>query len=70
MGVLPLTPLTTDTAPGEGLSSFRAIGVGQVENGQGQKHMAARCVGGLLGKAADEPALLEFAKECVLDQAA
>ncbi len=32
--------------------------------------MAAHRVGSLLGKVADEPTLLEFAKECVLNQAA
>lgn len=55
MDVSPLAPLATNAALSELLSALGAIGIGQIENGQGQEDMAAHRFGGLLGEAPDEP---------------
>src|SRR3990172_5549518 len=47
-----------------------AEGVGEVEDQDGQEDMSADSLGSFLGEDAQKPALFEFAKERVLDQAA
>ena len=69
MGTVPRSALTANAAFSQILSNVSAEGVGKIENGDGQKDVAADSIGGLFGENAQEPALFEFPEECIFDQA-
>ncbi len=67
---MPGTPLTTNAAFGQILADMGAVGVGEIENRDGQEDVTMDSIGGFFGEMPQEPTLLEFAEEGVLDQAA
>ena len=69
MGTEPGTTLTADAALGQILTGVSAESISEIENQDGQVDVSLDSVGGFLGENTQEPALLEFTKERVFNQA-
>jgi hypothetical protein len=70
MSTVPGTSLATNALFRQILTGVSAESVREIENQDGQVDVSPNCVGGFLGENTQEPALLEFTKQRVFNQAA